>query len=95
MSPATPLPQTPPDYDQTRVTERPDGFYWQDKLTDELYGPFPTLLEAMQNMQGQDDTGYEEGESLKEAEAEIGIADWTDPETGQPAESLQPHLSDE
>jgi len=77
------------------VTERPDGFYWQDKLTDELYGPFPTLLEAMQDMQGQDDTGYEEGESLKEAEAEIGIADWTDPETGQPSESLQPHLSDE
>jgi len=95
MSPTTPLPQNPPDYDRTRVTERPDGFYWQDKLTDELYGPFPTLLEAMQNMQGQDDTGYEEGESLKEAEAEIGIADWTDPETGQPAESLQPHLSDE
>ncbi|MDP1997402.1 MAG: hypothetical protein Q8J90_09400 [Gallionella sp.] len=95
MSPATPLPQTPPDYDRTRVTERPDGFYWQDKLTDEWYGPFPTLLEAMQDLQGQGDTGYEEGESLKEVEAEIGIAGWTDPETGEPAESLQPHLSDE
>ncbi|MHB0926191.1 MAG: hypothetical protein ACYC1F_06790 [Gallionellaceae bacterium] len=95
MSPTTPLPQTLPGYDQTRVTERPDGFYWQDKLTDELYGPFPTLLEAMQDIQDQADTGYEEGESLKEAEAEIGIADWTDPETGEPAESLQPHLSDE
>ena len=95
MSPTTPLPQTPPGYDQTRVTERPDGFYWQDKLTDELYGPFPTLVEAMQDIQDQADTSYEEGESLKEAEAEIGIADWTDPETGEPAESLQPHLSDE
>ena len=95
MSPTTPLPQTPPDYDRARVTERPDGFYWQDKLADELYGPFPTLFEAMQDMQGQGDTGYGEGESLEEAEAEIGIADWTDPETGQPAESLQPHLSDE
>ncbi len=95
MIPTTPLPQTPTGYDQTRVTERPDGFYWQDKLTDELYGPFPTLVEAMQDIQDQADTGYEEGESLKEAEAEIGIADWTDPETGEPSESLQPHLSDE
>ena len=61
MSPTTPLPQTPPDYDRARVTERPDGFYWQEKLTDELYCPFPTLLEEMQDMQGQDATGYEEG----------------------------------
>jgi len=95
MTTTAPIPQTSPDYDQTRVIERPDGFYWQDKLTDKLYGPFPTLLEAVQDMQGQDNTGYEEGESLEEAEAEIGIADWTDPETGEPAEGLQPHLSDE
>ncbi len=49
----------------------------------------------MHDIQDQADTGYEEGESLEEAEAEIGISSWTDPETGQPAESLQPHLSDE
>lgn len=95
MTTTTPIPQTPPGHDQTRVIERPDGFCWQDKLTDELYGPFPTLLEAVQDMQNHNDTGYEEGESLKEAEAEIGIADWIDPETGQPAEGTQPHLSDE
>ncbi|MDE2118606.1 MAG: hypothetical protein KGJ19_08420 [Betaproteobacteria bacterium] len=95
MTTAIPIPQTPPDYDQARVIERPDGFYWQDKLSDELYGPFPTLLDAVQDMQDQDNTGYEEGESLEEAEAEIGIADWTDPETGEPAEGLTPHLSDE
>jgi len=95
MTPTLPIPQTPADYDRTRVIERPDGFYWQDKLSDELYGPFPTLLEAVQDMQDQVDTGYGEGESLGEAEAEIGIADWTDPETGQPAEGLRPHLSDE
>jgi hypothetical protein len=89
------IPQTSPDYDHTRVIERPDGFYWQDKFSDELYGPFPTLLEAVQDMQGQNDTGYEEGESLEEAQDEIGIADWIDPETGQPAEDLPTHLSDE
>lgn len=95
MAPAIPVPQTPPDYDRTRLIERPDGFYWQDKLTGELYGPFPTLLEAVQDMQSDDDTGYEVGESLEEAEAEIGIADRIDPDTGEPVEDLQPHLSDE
>lgn len=88
------IPQTSPDYDRTRVIERPDGFYWQDKLTDELFGPFATLLEAVQDTQEKEDTGYGEGESLEEAEAEIGIADWTDPQTGEPAEELQPHLSE-
>lgn len=89
------IPQTPPDYDRTRVIERPDGFYWQDKLSDELFGPFATLLEAVQDMQEREDTSYGEGETLEEAEAEIGIADWTDPQTGEPAEELQPRLRDE
>jgi len=91
----TPIPQTPPDYDRARVIERPDGFYWQDKLTDELYGSFPTLIEVMQDILDHADTGYEEGETLAEAEAEIGISEEVDPVTGQPAEGWQPHLSDE
>ena len=89
----TSIPQT--RYDHARVIERPDGFYWQDKITDELCGPFPTLLEAMQDMQDQNDTGYEEGESLAEAGADIGMAGWIDPETGEAAEDLQLHLGDE
>jgi len=93
MTTTTTIPQTPPEYDQSRVIERPDGFYWQDKLTDKLYGPFPAMLEAVQDMQYRGDTGYEEGESLEDAEAEIGIADWIDPETGEPAEGLQPRFS--
>ncbi len=93
MNPVT--PQTPPDYEQSRIIERPDGFYWQDKLTDRLYGPFPTLFAAVQDLQERGDTGYGEGESLEEAEAEIGIASWMDSETGAPSEGLQRHLSDE
>lgn len=92
MNPTTPIPQTPPDYDRTHVIERPDGFYWQDKLSDKVYGPFPTLLEAVQDMEEQEDTS---GETLEEAEAEIGIAGWTDPDTGQPAEGVQPRLRDQ
>ena len=94
MTTTVTIPQTPPEYDQTRLTEQPDGFYWQDKLTDELHGPFPTILEAVQDMQYRGDTGYEEGESLEDAEAEIGISDWIDPETGEPAEGSPPHLND-
>jgi len=93
MTTTTTIPQTSPEYDQSRVIERPDGFYWQDKLTDKLYGPFPTMLEAIQDMQYRGDTGYEEGESLEDAEAEIGISDWIDPETGEPAEGSPPRLN--
>ena len=81
--------------EQARLIERPDGYYWQNKFTEKLYGPFSTLTEAMEDMQYQEDSAYEEGASLHEAEAEIGIADWIDPDTGEPAEGSAPHLSDE
>jgi hypothetical protein len=95
MTTNIPIPQTSPDYDHTRVIVQPDGFYWQDKITDELNGPFPTLLGAVQDMQDHDGNELEEGESLEEAESEIGMADWIDPETGEPAEDMPLHLSDE
>ncbi len=91
----TPVESTQSEKDQTQVLERPDGFYWQDKLTEKQYGPFPTLLEAELDMAGQNDDGFEEGESLEDAEAEIGIAGWIDPDTGEPAESLSPRRSDD
>lgn len=95
MTTTVSISQTSPDYDQARVLERPDGFYWQDKDTEELYGPFPTLLGAVQDMQDHDGSDYEEGESLEEAESEIGMADWVDPETGELAEDSSLHLSEE
>ncbi len=92
MSMTIPIPETPPDYDRTRVVERPDGFYWQDKQTGEMYGPFATLLEAVEDMQERDGDGYEEGETLEEAASEIGIAEWLDPQTG---EDMPTYRSDE
>ena len=80
---------------KSRLVERPDGFYWQDEFSEKLYGPFPSMMDAIQDMQYREDSNYEEGESLLEAEAEIGIADWIDPETGEPAEGLMPHRSDD
>ncbi len=87
------LPDLPED-EKGRVIERPDGFYWVDKETEEEFGPFDTLFDAMQDMQ-KNGNGSEEGESLEEAEAEIGVADWIDQESGQLAEESPPHLHDE
>jgi hypothetical protein len=80
------IPETPPDYDKARVIERPDGFYWQSRTGNRQSGPFPTLLEAIQDMESGDETAIEPGETVEEAEAELQIADWIDPDTGEPAE---------
>lgn len=88
------IPETPPDYDRTRIIERPDGVYWQDKDSGREYGPFATLLEAVQDMQIGSDRHLESGETLEEAEGEIGIADYVDPDTGEPAEDGVRRLED-
>lgn len=87
-------PSTTADDSEARLIERPDGFYWQDKLTEKMYGPFATRSKALEDMQYQEDSSYEEGETLEEAEAEIGMADWIDPDTGEPAEGPTPHLNE-
>ena len=89
------IPETPPDYDDARLTERPDGFYWQSKSGGKEFGPFPTLLEAVRDMQYRDNAEIEPGETLEEAEADLGIADWIDPETGEPAEESIPRVGDD
>lgn len=88
------IPQTPPDFDQSRLIERPDGFYWQSRDGRQEVGPFATLIEAVQDMQARDDAELEPGETLEEAENEIGISGWIDPETGEPAEEGVPRIED-
>ena len=80
------IPQASRDYENTSVIERPDGFYWNDKENDKVFGPFPTVLDAIQDMEYNAESDYEPGETLEEAEEEIGISDWIDQETGQPGE---------
>ncbi len=89
------IPQTTPEYDQTRIIERPNGFYWQSTDGGTEYGPFATLLEAVQDMQSAEDGGPEPGETLEEAEAELGLSDWVDPDTGGLAEEERPRIKDE
>lgn len=88
------IPQTAPDDERTRIVERPDGFYWQAKDGGREAGPFATLLDAVQDMQADDEEATEPGESLQEAESEIGIADYVDPETGELAEEQRTRLED-
>lgn len=86
--------ETPASHNRTRIIERPDGFYWQHmEEGGEEFGPFATLADAVDGME-RADANIEVGESLQEAESEIGIADWIDPETGQPAEESVPHIED-
>jgi hypothetical protein len=91
----TPLAEMFQDAERARVIERPDGYYWQTKDGARDYGPFATLIAAVQDMEILDDEeSPEEGESLREAEAEIGMSDWIDPETGEPAEGIASHLEE-
>ena len=82
---------------QGRILERPDGFYWESKQTKELRGPFATRAEADADLLaggGADDEFDPEAETLQEAESELGISDWIDPDTGGPAEDNVPHIED-
>jgi hypothetical protein len=92
-------PAAPPEEEvlkkepKRRVIERPDGFYWQAIDSDEESGPFATLAEAEADMLAGGDTGLEAAD-LQEAESEIGVSEWIDPETGGPAEDSVPRIED-
>ncbi|OFZ70436.1 MAG: hypothetical protein A2Z01_00115 [Betaproteobacteria bacterium RBG_16_58_11] len=88
------IPETQPDFDKTRIIERPDGFYWMNQETETQYGPFTSLVEAVQDMEYNATTAMEVGETLHEVEEEIGINDWIDPDTGEPAEETVTHIED-
>jgi hypothetical protein len=88
------VPAGIPEGDRRRVLERPDGYYWRDEDARSEYGPFPTLAEATADMQATDEGSYEPGETLAEAEDEIGMSDWIDPDTGEPAEESIPRTED-
>lgn len=71
----------------TPVVEHPDGWYWQAPTGEAQFGPFPSRAAALAAASAGDDDAPAEGESLLEAESELGIADWIDPDTGDPAPS--------
>jgi hypothetical protein len=85
----------PPPAPHERVIERPDGYYWESTDGNTEYGPFATLRDALADMEAIEiDEAIEEGESLAEAQSEIGMADWIDPDTGAPAEEEWVRIED-
>lgn len=76
------------------VVERPDGFYWQ-RARGEMAGPYVTRAEAEADRLADGAADEPEGtETLQEAESELGISEWIDPDTGGPAEDNIPRLED-
>jgi hypothetical protein len=82
---------------EQRIIERPDGYHWIAPDGKQEFGPFESRERALADMIDRaEEEAPEPGETLQEAESEIGIADWIDPETGEPAEgSCPPHLERE
>jgi hypothetical protein len=79
-----------------RIHARPDGYYWMALDGKQEVGPFETLAEAMADMDSGDAAGWVPGETLAEAESEIGVSDWIDPDSGALAEGQGPtHLERE
>jgi hypothetical protein len=79
-----------------RVIERPDGYYWEAKKG-ESHGPFATLAEAEADMIADGTAEEDEVEApgaLQEAESELGVSEWIDPDTGGPAEDNVPRIED-
>lgn len=74
------------------VLERPDGFYWE--ADGELRGPFASLAEAEADMLSGGALDADDPDALPEAESELGISEWIDPDTGGPAEDSVPRIED-
>jgi len=78
------------------VVKHPDGFYWVANDGRQQFGPFHTAAAAREDRDRFDDGVPEPGESVHEAESELGISDWIDPDTGEPGEGgFRPHLPED
>lgn len=85
------------DDSQQRIVARPDGYHWLSSDGRREFGPFEAFDEALADLQATDEGDVARpGGALLDAERDIGIADWIDPDTGEPAEGQStPHLQDE
>lgn len=78
------------------IVERADGYYWRSDDGERESGPFESFEHARADRDGIEEEGLAPGALLREAEREIGINDWIDAESGEPAEgSSPPHLGEE
>jgi hypothetical protein len=99
LRPLPPVPATvgrPDEEFETgpgEIVARPDGYHWIAPDGRQEFGPYATLELAQAARDAGEDFAPEPGESLQEVEAEIGVSDWIDPNTGELAEgTCPPHL---
>ncbi|MDQ5926848.1 MAG: hypothetical protein QG554_1790 [Pseudomonadota bacterium] len=83
------------DVNDPRIVLRPDGYHWLSEGGRIENGPFESARAAWADMHAADEDAPTAEDDLGEVSAEIGIADWVDPDTGNLAEGTIPHLSDE
>lgn len=77
------------------IVEHPDGYYWLGPDRDHEFGPFESRAAARADRDRYNEEAPSEGETVQEAEREIGVNDWIDAETGAPAEGQSPpHLEE-
>ncbi len=72
------------------IVARPDGYYWQAPDGHNEFGPFESYEQAYADLHAADSESLEPGESLRDAEDELGIGEGIDPETGEPPEGQSP-----
>ena len=84
--------QTPPSDSGTddAIVERPDGCCWLGPDCDRELGSFDSREAARVDRDSWNEEAPSEGETVQEAGSEIGVADWIDAETGEPAEGQSP-----
>lgn len=82
-----------PDGEAPHIVERPDGFYWLDPETGIEFGPFATADEALADMEAAQASAEAE-DTLDEAEAELDLSEWVDPDTGESGEDTSFNFED-
>jgi hypothetical protein len=81
--------------DDSSLVEHPDGWYWIAPDGHQQFGPYESRSVARADRDRGNEEAPVEGETVQEAEGEIGVADWIDAETGAPAEGQSPpHLEE-
>ncbi|NJD89696.1 MAG: hypothetical protein FIB05_16980 [Betaproteobacteria bacterium] len=89
------VPGTAAELEDVRVIERPDGFWVQPIAGGHESGPYASLVEAIESYRTVSEVEeFESEESLAEMEAQVGVADWIDPDTSAPAEDRVPHIEE-
>jgi hypothetical protein len=68
------------------LLERPDGIYWRVAESEEAFGPFETYELARVDFLRGDEERPAPGETIADAETELGLNHWVDEDTGEVAE---------